>query len=120
VKSPGRPFRVEIADADVADLRERLRRTRWPEPATVPDWSQGVPLDVAQNLAAYWADGYDMGRLAARLNAYPQFLVPLDGLDIHVLHARSPHPDAGAHARLAGVGRGVPRGAAGPDGSAGG
>jgi len=88
------PFRVQIDERQLADLRERLARTRWPEPATVEDWSQGVPLEYAQELCAYWADGYDMSRPAARLNVHRQFLIALDGCDIHVLHAPSPHPDA--------------------------
>lgn len=88
------PFRVEIADTAIADLRERLARTRWPEPETVPDWSQGTPLAYAQEVAAYWADGYDHGRLERRINAYEQYLVELDGLPIHVLDAPSPHPGA--------------------------
>ncbi|MGQ0467479.1 MAG: epoxide hydrolase family protein [Sporichthyaceae bacterium] len=88
------PFRIEIAEEDLADLRERLRRARWPEPASVPDWSQGVPLAYARELAAYWADGYDLRRLEHRINAYSQELVELDGLPIHVLHAPSRHPGA--------------------------
>jgi pimeloyl-ACP methyl ester carboxylesterase len=90
----GVPFQVEIEPKEIDDLRERLLRTRWPEPATVEDWSQGVPLDYAHEVAAYWVHGYDMDRLAQRMNAYPQLLVELDGLPIHVLHARSPHPAA--------------------------
>lgn len=90
----GRAFRVEIAETALADLRERLRRTRWPEPAAVSDWSQGVPLAYAQDLSAYWADGYDLRRLERRFNAHEQFVVEIDGLDLHVLHAPSPHPGA--------------------------
>jgi epoxide hydrolase len=88
------PFRVEVADEDLRDLRERLRRTRWPEAETVGDWSQGVPLDYLQELCAYWADGYDWRATEARLNRLPQFRTPIDGLGIHFLQVRSPHPDA--------------------------
>ncbi|HUR76246.1 MAG TPA: epoxide hydrolase [Sporichthya sp.] len=90
----GTPFRVEIEPRDIDDLRERLLRTRWQEAATVEDWSQGVPLDYAHEVATYWVHGYDMDRIAQRMNAYPQFLIELDGLPFHVLHARSPHPQA--------------------------
>jgi len=88
------PFRVEVADEDLRDLRERLRRTRWPEAETVGDWSQGVPLDYLRELCAYWADGYDWRATEARLNRLPQFRTPIDGLGIHFVHLRSPHPDA--------------------------
>ena len=88
------PYRVHVPDADLADLRERLRRTRWPEAATVPGWTQGVPRDHLQDLCRYWADGYDWRIVEARLNAVPQYRTTLDGLDIHVLHARSPHTGA--------------------------
>ena len=91
-------YRVEITDEQITDLRERLARTRWPEGETVDDWSQGIPLDYTRELAEYWAGGYDMQRLAARLNAFPQFKAVLggegDGLGIHFLHVRSPHADA--------------------------
>jgi epoxide hydrolase len=88
------PFQLEVPEAELDDLRERLRRTRWPEPETVPDWSQGVPLAYLQDLCRYWADGYDWRATEARLNALPQFRTELDGLAIHFIHARSPHPDA--------------------------
>src|SRR5688572_33188428 len=88
------PFRLAVPEADLADLRERLRRTRWPERETVDDWSQGVPLAYLQDLCQYWADGYDFDAAVARLNAHPQFQVGIDGLDIHFLHARSPHEGA--------------------------
>jgi epoxide hydrolase len=87
------PFQVRIDDAAIDDLRRRLRDTRWPEAETVDDWSQGIPLAYVQELAAWWADEYDMG-LAARVNAFPQARVELDGLGIHFVHARSPEPDA--------------------------
>jgi epoxide hydrolase len=87
-------FRIDIPDADLSDLRDRLRRTRWPEAETVDDWSQGVPLGYVQALCRYWADGYDWRATEARLNALPQFRTTIDGLGIHFIHARSPHPDA--------------------------
>jgi len=87
-------FRIEVPEADLDDLRERLRRTRWPEPETVEDWSQGVPRAYLQALCGYWAEGYDWRATEARLNALPQFRTDLDGLGIHFVHARSPHPGA--------------------------
>src|SRR6266700_436815 len=88
------PFRIEIPEADLADLRQRLERARWPEPETVTDWSQGVPLAYQQELCRYWADGYDWRATEARLNALPQFRTEIDGLSIHFLHVRSPHAEA--------------------------
>lgn len=88
------PFRLAVPDAELADLRARLRSTRWPDPETVDDDSQGVPLADLQALCAHWADGYDWRRLEARLNAAPQFRTTIDGLGIHFLHARSPHEHA--------------------------
>ena len=88
------PFRIDIPDADLADLRERLRRTRWPETETVDGWAQGVPLAFLRDLCAYWAEGYDWRRVEARINAFPQFRGEIDGLGIHFLHVRSPRPDA--------------------------
>jgi pimeloyl-ACP methyl ester carboxylesterase len=87
------PFEVEISEEAIDDLRRRLGATRWPEAEPVPDWSQGIPLAYVQELARWWADEYDMG-LAARINAFPQAKVELDGLGIHFLHVRSPEPDA--------------------------
>lgn len=87
------PYEVVIGQAEIDDLRDRLRRTRWPERETVDDWSQGVPLAYVQELCAWWADEYDMG-LADRVNAFPQAKVELDGLGIHFIHAPSPEPDA--------------------------
>jgi epoxide hydrolase len=88
------PFRIEIPEDQLRDLRERLERTRWPESETVDDWSQGIPLAYLQELCAYWADGYDWRATEARLNALPQFRTEIDGLGIHVVHVRSPHRDA--------------------------
>jgi epoxide hydrolase len=88
------PFRIDVPEADIADLVARLQRTRWPEPATVPDWSQGVPLAYVQELCRYWADKYDWWARQERLNSFPQFRTEIDGLGIHFLHVRSPHPGA--------------------------
>jgi len=88
------PFTVDVPDEDLADLRQRLIRSRWPETATVPDWSQGVPLAWLRDLCAYWAETYEWRRLERRLNALPQFTTELDGLGIHFIHVRSPHPGA--------------------------
>jgi pimeloyl-ACP methyl ester carboxylesterase len=88
------PFRVHLPQPEIDDLRERLRRTRWPEAETVDDWSQGVPLAYLRELCAYWAEGYDWRAAEARLNSFPQFRTEIDGLGIHFLHVRSPHPQA--------------------------
>lgn len=88
------PFRIHVPDADLADLRGRLDRTRWPDAETVDDWSQGVPLGYLQELCHHWAEGYDWRATEARLNGFPQFRTEIDGLGIHFLHVRSPHADA--------------------------
>jgi epoxide hydrolase len=87
------PFEVTVTEADIDDLRERLRRTRWPEAEPVEDWSQGMPLAYAQELCRSWAEDYDFG-FAKRLNVFPQYRDTVDGLGIHFLHVRSPHPGA--------------------------
>ena len=89
-----RAFRAEVPQAAIDDLKDRLARTRWPEKETVDDWDQGVPLAYAQELAAYWRDDYDWRAVEARLNALPNFLATVDGLDIHFLHIRSDNPAA--------------------------
>jgi len=89
-----RPFRVEIPQAEVDELRRRIAATRWPEKETVDDGSQGTPLAKLQELVRYWGTDYDCRRFEARLNALPQFVTSLDGLDIHFIHVRSPYPDA--------------------------
>jgi len=89
-----RPFEVHVPDEDLADLRRRVAATQWPEKETVADQSQGVPLATMQELARYWATGYDWRRCEARLNALPQFMTEIDGLDIHFIHVRSQHEDA--------------------------
>ena len=88
------PFQIEIPEADLRDLRERLARTRWPENETVGDWSQGVPLVYVKELCDYWAEQYDWRATESRLNALPQFRTEIDGLGIHFLHIPSPHPEA--------------------------
>lgn len=88
------PFRIDIPDADLHDLRRRLLATRWPDAETVDDWSQGVPVDYLRELCAHWASDYDWRPTEARINALPQVRVAVDGLRIHAVHARSPHPDA--------------------------
>lgn len=89
-----RPFIVQVSDEAIADLRRRLAATRWPAKETVDDWSQGLPLAYAKSLAQHWATGYDWRATEARLNTYPQYLTEVDGLDLHLLHAESPHPGA--------------------------
>jgi pimeloyl-ACP methyl ester carboxylesterase len=89
-----RPFRIEISEDEIADLRRRIAAMRWPEKETVTDASQGVQLATIQALAQYWADDYDFGRLEEKLNALPQFITEIDGLDIHFIHVRSEHEDA--------------------------
>lgn len=88
------PFRLAIDDGVLHDLHERLRRTRWPEAETVPGWSQGVPLGYLRELCRYWAEDYDWRATEAGLNDLPQFRTVIDGLGVHFLHARSPHPGA--------------------------
>jgi epoxide hydrolase len=88
------PFRIEVPEAELDDLRERLERTRWPEPEPVDDWSQGVPLAYLRELCDYWAHGYDWRATEARLNELPQFRTEIDGLGIHFIHVRSPDPSA--------------------------
>ena len=89
-----RPFQVHLPEKDVAELRRRVQATRWPDRETVPDESQGLQLARLQALAAYWGSGYDWRRLEAKLNALPQFITPIDGLDIHFIHVRSRHRNA--------------------------
>jgi pimeloyl-ACP methyl ester carboxylesterase len=88
------PFRIDVAPADIEDLKVRLSRTRWPEPAPVGDWSQGVPLGYLQDLCQYWAEKYDWRARQDRLNSFPQFRTEIDGLGIHFIHAKSPHAGA--------------------------
>jgi pimeloyl-ACP methyl ester carboxylesterase len=89
-----RPFRVNMSDEKLTELRQRIRATQWPEKETVTDQSQGVPLATMQELARYWATDYDWRKVEAKLNALPQFVTTIDGLDIHFIHVRSKHPNA--------------------------
>jgi pimeloyl-ACP methyl ester carboxylesterase len=89
-----RPFQVDVPDRELAELRTRVKATRLPERETVSDFSQGVPLDTVEKLARYWATGYDWRKVEARLNAVPNFITEIDGLDIHFIHVRSRHETA--------------------------
>jgi epoxide hydrolase len=89
-----RPFLIDIPQADLDDLRDRLHRTRWPDELPGVGWAYGVPLGYLKELAAYWADGYDWREQEARLNEHPQFTTTIDGANVHFLHVRSPEPDA--------------------------
>jgi epoxide hydrolase len=89
-----RPFRVEIPDSELADLRQRLDRTRWPDELPGVGWAYGVPRDYLRELAHYWRHEYDWRAAEARLNEWPQFITTIDGADVHFAHLRSPEPDA--------------------------
>jgi pimeloyl-ACP methyl ester carboxylesterase len=88
------PFRIAATDAQLDDLKRRLRETRWPERECVDDWSQGLPLAYAQEVARYWLEKYDWRAREVRLNRFAQFRTTIDGLGIHFVHVRSPHADA--------------------------
>jgi pimeloyl-ACP methyl ester carboxylesterase len=89
-----RPFQIEVPEEQLAELRRRIAATRWPSRELVGDRSQGVQLATTQELARYWATEHDWRKCEARLNALPQFKTEIDGVDIHFIHARSPHEDA--------------------------
>ena len=89
-----RAFRIDVPDAVLVDLRRRIAATRWPDRETVTDRSQGVQLAKFQDLVRYWGTGYDWRKAETRLNALPQFMTTIDGLDIYFIHVRSPHPNA--------------------------
>jgi pimeloyl-ACP methyl ester carboxylesterase len=89
-----RSFEIDVPEEALDDLRRRLAETRWPEKETVDDQSQGVQLATIQALVRYWGSEYDMGRVGARLSAFPHFMTEIDGLDIHFIHVASPHDDA--------------------------
>src|SRR5258707_591386 len=89
-----RPFQVDVPEADLTELRRRINATRWPERETVTDATQGVQLATVQALARYWATEYDWRKIEAKLNALPQFMTEIDGLDIHFIHVRSKHESA--------------------------
>ncbi len=88
------PFSISVSDSELADLRQRLEATRWPNEETVDDWTQGIPLAYVKEVCAYWSSDYDWRKREAKLNAFPQFTTNLDGLDIHFVHVRSPEPTA--------------------------
>ena len=83
-------FEIAIPDKQLLDMRRRLAQTRWPEPATVPDWSQGVPLPDLQAICGYWRSEYDWRATERRLNRWPQYVIEIDGLTTHYFHLRSP------------------------------
>jgi pimeloyl-ACP methyl ester carboxylesterase len=89
-----RPFRVDIPERDIDDLRDRLARTRWPDELPGVGWSRGVPLGYLKGLVEYWRTSYDWRKHEARLNEIPQFTTSVDGQTLHFLHVRSPEPDA--------------------------
>jgi pimeloyl-ACP methyl ester carboxylesterase len=93
-KNAIRPFRVNFPEAELAELRKRINATKWPERETVADASQGVQFSTTQKLARYWATEYDWRKAEAKLNALPQFITEIDGLEIHFIHVRSKHQNA--------------------------
>ena len=96
-KTAIRPFRVNVPEAELTELRRRINATRWPERETVTDQSQGVQLATIQKLAQYWATDYDWRKVEAQLQALPQFITEIDGLDIHFIHVRTPRVVSGRH-----------------------
>jgi pimeloyl-ACP methyl ester carboxylesterase len=93
-KNAIRPFLVNVPEAELTELRRRIQATRFPDRETVADFSQGVPAATTEKLARYWATDYDWRKVEAQLNAYPQFITEIDGLDIHFIHARSKQENA--------------------------
>src|SRR4029450_6395066 len=89
-----RPFQFRATEEELADLKQRIQATRWPERETVTDATQGVQLALMRKLAAYWISDYDWRRCEAQLNALPNFVIEIDGLDIHFIHVRSKHEHA--------------------------
>ena len=89
-----KPFRIAVSDDILTDLKSRLRQTRWPEAELVEDWSQGVPLAWIKEVCRYWAEQYDWRSREAQFNRFAQFTTEIDGVDIHFVHARSPHQEA--------------------------
>src|SRR5919107_5330067 len=89
-----RAFDIGFDESELTELRRRIESTRWPERETVADDPQGVPLATMQELARYWLNEYDWRKVEARLNALPNFITAMDGLDIHFIHVRSKHEDA--------------------------
>ena len=93
-RSEIRPFRVSIPEEQLADLRRRIKATKWPERETVADDTQGVQLATVQALASYWATDYDWRKAEARINSYPNFITNIDGIDIHFIHVKSKEKNA--------------------------
>src|SRR5271170_7924489 len=93
-KNAIRSFHVNVPEAELTELRRRINATKWPERETVADASQGVQLETTQALARYWGTNYDWRKIEAKLNALPQFITEIDGLDIHFIHVRSKHENA--------------------------
>src|SRR5580693_4972479 len=93
-KNDIRPFQIQFPEAALVDLRRRLAETRLPETETVTDFSQGVPLKTIRQLLSYWRSDYDWRKVEARLNAVPNFITEIDGLDVHFIHVRSRHENA--------------------------
>ena len=89
-----RPFRIDVPDETLVDLRRRLAETRWPDAEPVEDWSQGVPLAWIQDMCQYWGSAYDWRDRESRLNRFDHYITGIDGVDIHFIHQRSPHPEA--------------------------
>src|SRR5262249_31486435 len=89
-----RPFQLDIPEQTLDELRDRVAKTRWPSKELVADRSQGVQLEALQALVRSWLDEYDFGRIGARLNALPQFVTEIDGVDVHFIHVRSEREDA--------------------------
>jgi pimeloyl-ACP methyl ester carboxylesterase len=89
-----RPYRIDIPDSELADLRSRIALTRWPTAVSVPGWERGVPVDYLRELAEYWQSTYDWRAAEQELNQYPQYVTEIDGVDIHFLHVRSAEPNA--------------------------
>ena len=87
-------FRVNVPEAELTELRRRINATKWPERETVTDATQGIQLKTIQALARYWATEYDWRKVEAKLNALPNFITEIDGLDIHFIHVRSKHENA--------------------------
>ena len=89
-----RPFQYHATDAELADLKQRIAATRWPERETVNDDTQGVRLDTIRKLADYWLNQHDWRKVEARINSFPNFITNIDGVDIHFIHVKSKHPNA--------------------------
>src|SRR5215469_4902240 len=93
-KADIRPFQVNVPETELAELRRRVKATKWPEKETVTDASQGVQLGTTQALARYWATDYDWRKIESKLNALPNFITEIDGLEFHFIHVRSQHENA--------------------------